>query len=186
MPEHIGTNVDAPNHFYPGKRSIDQIPPEHLQAPVVVLRPLDRSKMGDDDELTLQEVMEWESKYGPIPRRSVAVLHSGWDARWGNARRYFNRDGSGVMHFPGFSCDAADYLLNHREVIALGTDAVSIDVGSNRDLCAHKLLFRLNRYAIESLANLGQLPPRGGIIVIAPLKLAGGSGAPARVFATLP
>jgi kynurenine formamidase len=38
---------------------------------------------------------------------------------------------------------------------------------------------------LENLANLSRLPARGAQVVAAPMKLAGGSGSPARVLALL-
>lgn len=90
------------------------------------------------------------------------------------------------MHFPGFSCDVVDYLAHNRSVRALGTDTLSIDSGRSDSFCAHKILLRANKYAIEGLTNLEKLPPRGASLVVAPMKIGKGSGAPARVFAWLP
>jgi kynurenine formamidase len=36
---------------------------------------------------------------------------------------------------------------------------------------------------VTQLANLAELPPTGAIVVVAPLKLVGGTGSPARVLA---
>ena len=36
-PEHLGTHLDAPNHFERGRPSVDQIPPQDLFAPGVVI-----------------------------------------------------------------------------------------------------------------------------------------------------
>ncbi|HWA97226.1 MAG TPA: cyclase family protein, partial [Pirellulales bacterium] len=36
-PEHLGTHLDAPNHFAAGQISVDQIPPEHFFAQAVVV-----------------------------------------------------------------------------------------------------------------------------------------------------
>ena len=41
-------------------------------------------------------------------------------------------------------------------------------------------------YAIENLASLDRLPPRGATLYALPMKIGGGSGAPARLFAVLP
>jgi kynurenine formamidase len=90
------------------------------------------------------------------------------------------------MHFPGFSCDVVDYLAHNRAVRALGTDTLSIDTGRSQFYCAHNILLHTNKYAIEGLTNLEKLPARGATIVVAPLKISEGSGAPARVFAWLP
>jgi kynurenine formamidase len=44
---------------------------------------------------------------------------------------------------------------------------------------------KLNLFHIENAANLGALPASGFTLVVAPIKIAGGSGAPTRVFALL-
>ena len=38
-------------------------------------------------------------------------------------------------------------------------------------------------YQLENLANLKELPEAGAFLIAAPIKLEGGSGGPARVFA---
>src|SRR5258708_3936182 len=37
LPEHFGTHIDAPAHFARGLWTVDQIPPERLVAPLVVI-----------------------------------------------------------------------------------------------------------------------------------------------------
>ena len=41
-------------------------------------------------------------------------------------------------------------------------------------------------YAIENLASLDALPARGATLYALPMKIGGGSGAPARVLAVIP
>jgi kynurenine formamidase len=41
-------------------------------------------------------------------------------------------------------------------------------------------------YHLENVANLDQLPATGSSVIALPLKLGGGSGAPARVIALIP
>ena len=38
-------------------------------------------------------------------------------------------------------------------------------------------------YILENLANLDSLPERGAFVLVAPIPIAGGTGAPARVLA---
>jgi kynurenine formamidase len=38
------------------------------------------------------------------------------------------------------------------------------------------------KYGLTQLANLSQLPPTGVVILVAPLKIVGGSGSPCRVL----
>ena len=42
------------------------------------------------------------------------------------------------------------------------------------------------RYQVENLDNLDLLPARGFTLIVAPMKISRGSGAPARVFAIVP
>ena len=42
------------------------------------------------------------------------------------------------------------------------------------------------RYGLTQLANLAELPPTGAVVIVAPLKLVAGTGAPTRVLALVP
>ena len=57
---------------------------------------------------------------------------------------------------------------------------------SARDFPVHSFLLGAGRYGLTQLANLAQLPPTGAVVVVAPLKLVGGTGSPARVLALVP
>lgn len=186
MPEHIGTHVDAPRHFRPTGRSVDRLTLEELTGRAVVVNVIEEARRNPDYELTLNDLKAWELKNGPIQRNSLVILRTGWESKWYRPRDFLNRDRAGVMHWPGFSCDVVDYLANHRAVRALGTDTLSIDPGRSATFCAHKALLKTNKYAIEGLTNLEKLPPQGATIVAMPLKISGGSGSPARVFALVP
>jgi kynurenine formamidase len=41
-------------------------------------------------------------------------------------------------------------------------------------------------YQIENLSDLSELPESGALLIVAPIKLEGGSGGPCRVFAIVP
>ncbi len=185
-PEHTGTHLDAPRHFYEGRKAVDEILMRDLVGYAMVVNVIEESRRNPDYELTLADLRRWEQEHGPIKKNSIVILRTGWEARWFKPRDFVNRDRSGVMHFPGFSCDVVDYLANNRSVRALGTDTLSIDSGRNETFCAHKILLHANKYALEALTNLERLPPRGATVVVSPLKIHGGSGAPVRVFAWLP
>ena len=42
------------------------------------------------------------------------------------------------------------------------------------------------KYGVTQLANLGKLPARGAMVVMAPLKLVDGTGSPIRALAFVP
>lgn len=55
------------------------------------------------------------------------------------------------------------------------------------DFVAHRILLAAGIYGIENInSNIDLLPRTGFTLLVMPFKLAGGSGAPARVVATVP
>ena len=60
------------------------------------------------------------------------------------------------------------------------------DHGLSKDFIAHQILLGAGIYAIENLASLDGLPARGATLYALPMKIGGGSGAPARVLAVVP
>ena len=51
---------------------------------------------------------------------------------------------------------------------------------------AHTFMHQANRYGLASLCNLDRLPPKGAILIAAPLKIVKGTGSPLRVLALVP
>ena len=183
--EHYGTHLDAPAHFPPGKEYLDQIPVEHLFAPAVVIDVREEAGKDPDYRLRVMRVEKWEALHGRIPAGAVVLLRTGWAARWPDQARYRNMDAAGVMHFPGFSVEAARLLIE-RGAVGLGIDTLSIDYGASKDFEVHRVDLPAGLYNLENLANLDQLPEAGAFLISAPIKLEGGSGGPVRVFAVLP
>ena len=87
------------------------------------------------------------------------------------------------MHFPGYSEDAAKFLVEGRNVLGLGIDTLSIDYGPSKDFAVHQYTLAHSFYHLENFANLDRAPAHGAIVVVAPMKLEGGSGGPVRIFA---
>jgi kynurenine formamidase len=183
--EHYGTHLDAPAHFPPGKEYLDQIPVEHLFAPAVVIDVREEASKDPDYRLRVMRVEKWEALHGRIPAGAVVLLRTGWASRWPDQARYRNMDAAGVMHFPGFSVEAARLLIE-RGAVGLGIDTLSIDYGASKDFEVHRVDLPAGLYNLENLANLEQLPEAGAFLISAPIKLEGGSGGPVRVFALLP
>ena len=185
MLEHYGTHLDAPAHFPPGKATVDQIPVKQLFGPAVVLDVRVEGAKDADFQLPTRRIEEWEKQHGRIPAGSIALLRTGWASRWPDAQKYRNQDPQGKMHFPGFSLEAAKLLIE-RKVSGLGCDTMSIDYGASGDFAVHHLALGAGLYHLENLADLSGLPDGGAFLVVAPIKLEGGSGGPVRVFALLP
>jgi kynurenine formamidase len=185
-PEHLGTHLDAPNHFERDKPSVDQIPPAALFAPGVVIDVSGQAAADNDYLVSLDDLRRFEAEHGQIPTGAVVLANTGWGKFWGNPDRYLNRDVMGKLHFPGFSPEAVEFLIDRRDARGVGLDTLSVDHGLSRDFAVHHLLGKAERYGLENLAQLDKLPPQGFYLFVAPIKIESGSGGPARVFAVLP
>jgi kynurenine formamidase len=181
MPEHMGTHIDAPTHFVASSMSVDRLELETLIRPAVVLDISDRAAAAPSTLLQPSDVVQWESRHGQVPPGAVALMNSGWARRWTNPDRYRN-DADGVMRFPAISVESATLLLQ-RGVVGLGVDTLSADSGEAPNSPAHRLMHAAGAYILENLANLDQVPEAGAFVLIAPLPIVGGTGAPARVIA---
>jgi kynurenine formamidase len=138
-----------------------------------------------DYQLSAARIEDWEKGHGRIPEGAIVLLRTGWATRWPDVQKYRNQDATGKMHFPGFSTEAAK-LLTERKVSGLGCDTLSIDYGASSDFAVHHLSLGAGLYHLENLADLSELPETGAFLIVAPIKLEGGSGGAVRVFALLP
>jgi kynurenine formamidase len=189
MAEHGGTHMDAPIHFAEGKATTDQIPLASGIGPAVVVDVRPQADGDPDYRLTVHDLSAWETKHGRIPRGAIVIMHSGWGERWGNKRRYLGSDEPGDtknLHFPGFSREAATFLVHEREIDAIAVDTASIDHGPSQDFIVHQIINGANKPAFENVANVDRLPPLGATVLALPMKIGGGSGGPTRIIALLP
>jgi len=184
MLEHYGTHLDAPIHFPPGTIPVDKIPVKQFFGPAVVIDVKAEGAKNADYLLEAAHVEAWEKRHGKIPAGAIVLLRTGWASRWPDVKRYRNQDAQGKMHFPGFSVEAVKLLID-RKVSGLGCDTLSVDYGASSDYPVHHLGLGAGIYNLENLADLGKLPESGAYLIVAPIKLEGGSGGPVRVFALL-
>ncbi|MEE9514614.1 MAG: cyclase family protein [Candidatus Brocadiales bacterium] len=184
-PEHLGTHVDAPNHFGLNQPSVDQLSLDQLTGPATVIDIRKQAASDPDYRLSVDDIKKWEAQNGRIPKGAIVLMHSGWGERWVDGDRYKNADPSGTMHFPGFSEEAALLLAEERDVKAIGVDTLSVDNGPSKDFSVHHVFNSRGKWMLENLDNVEKLPPRGATLIVAPIKIEGGSGGQARVWAII-
>jgi kynurenine formamidase len=187
---HNSTHVDAPYHYNSAiagqpAQTIDQLPLDWFFRPGVVL-----DFHGRDDGHTI-EVVDLEAALDtaghPLAERDIVLIRTGCDIHYGEP--------SYMAHGPGVSANATRWLYD-RGVRVMGIDAWGWDrplhlqaaeaLASGRPgifWAAHQADLAYSQ--IERLTNLDQLPPRGFTVACFPLRLIGGSAAPARVVAIL-
>ncbi|MBM4246032.1 MAG: cyclase family protein [Deltaproteobacteria bacterium] len=187
--EHGGTHMDAPIHFAQGRSTADQVPLPATMGPAVVVDVRDAAAADRDYRLTVADLERWEAKYGRIPDGAIVLMRSDWGRFWPNRRDYLGTAEKGDvanLHFPGFSKEAAEWLLARRSIDAIGVDTPSIDHGPSKTFIVHQTINGANKPAFENVANMDKLPEQGALFVALPMKIGGGSGAPARIMAVLP
>jgi kynurenine formamidase len=184
-PEHLGTHLDAPNHFERDRPSVDRIESEKLFSPGVLIDVRGAVSADPDYRVSVEDIRTFEQAHGPIPAGAVVLAYTGWGQFWNNAPRYQNRDVMSRLHFPGFSSEAVQFLIDERHVRGVGLDTMSVDYGLSRDFVVHHALGKAGCYGLENLSQLDKLPAKGFYLFVAPMKIETGSGGPARVFAVL-
>lgn len=187
--EHGGTHMDSPAHFAEGRAPTDQVPVSAGIGPLARVDVSAAAATDPDYRLSVDDLRRWETANGRIPRGAIVVMYSGWGARWPDAKRYLGTDVPGDvanLHFPGFSAEAAEFLVRERDINAIGVDTPSIDYGPSQDFIVHRVINGANKPAFENLANLERMPARGATLIALPMKIEGGSGAPVRAIAVLP
>ena len=196
--EQFATRMDAPARLVHGMWTVDQIPAGRLIAPLVVLDASSSVKSNPDYEISVEDIARWEHTNGQIPLGAVVMARTGWGSRWTSAKNYRNADARGVMHFPGYSEDAARFLAEGRNALGLGIDTPSIDRpstdrhsidtpnlqhGASKNLAVNQYTLAHGLYVLTNVANLDRMPANGAVAMVAPMKLTGGSAAPVRILA---
>lgn len=181
--EHSGTHMDGPGHFTLGGRLSPQINPKELFVPGVVIDISDRVASNPDAVVTVNDLRRFERRHGRIPRRAGVFMYSGWETRVNDPEAYRNAGADGTFHFPGWSAEAVEWLLQRREIRCIGVDTLSLDNGPSQTFDVHKLLLGADRYGLENLANLSTIPPRGAEVAVGLIPWEEGSGGPCRVIA---
>jgi kynurenine formamidase len=180
--EHIGTHLDAPLHCTQ-LDSAEKLPADQFVAPLVVIDIRDRAHANADAQLTPADIRDWEARHGPVPVGAVVAMMTGWDAYVNDPARFLGNAGGAGWHLPGFHVEAAQFLLTERHVNAIATDTISLDVGMTRDFPVHHVWLGHNKWGLENLANLANVPVAGATIVVGAPKVAGASGGLSRLFA---
>lgn len=169
---HSGTHVDAPRHFVPGGASVDEIPLSKLWGPATLVnltRVRDRESV---NEGILARVV------GRRPTERLVLRFDG-DRRVGTPEYYSEQ--------PWLTTGAAEWIVEQGCVL-LGLDVAMPDnptegYGAPIDSPIHKILLSNEIVLVEYLSNLRFVAAEVFELVVAPLKIVEGDGAPARCFA---
>jgi arylformamidase len=169
---HIGTHADAPRHFIPNGRTIDEVPLDVLIGPATIADFTGCPPLHQIDTAQLKQ------KLGDkVPQR--LILRTGWSAHFGNMKFY--------NEYPFLSEDAAQWLAE-RGVRLIAMDTPSPDNpahsrGTPKDSPNHKVLLGAGVILVEYLTNLNAITALEVELIVMPLKLKGCDGSPVRCVA---
>ncbi|MEM1385061.1 MAG: cyclase family protein [Pseudomonadota bacterium] len=180
--EHTGTHIDAPLHFSADGQAVGEIPVANLVCPLCVVHIHEKAADDADAVVTPDDLAAWIAKNGPIPDGACVAFHSGWEEHIGTPK-YRGADDAGVQHYPGFHLEAAQMLMEETGAIGLAADTLSVDIGASTTFDTHYAWLPTNRWALENVANLAEVPEAGATLIVGAPTHAGGSGGPARILA---
>ena len=186
MRTHTATHIDAPLHFIPEGKTLDDFPLDKFMGEGIVL---DLTPKEPKEAITVDDITPYESE---IQNDDVVMLHTGWDDYYGLTNEY-------LFEFPYLTAETAQYLaeLNPK---AVGTEGASVggwvdetaahgpstDVGPDE---SHLPLLENDVIPIEEVRNLDQVldgaESRRAYFFYPPLNFHGTSGSSVRAFAFL-
>jgi kynurenine formamidase len=169
----IGTHMDAPSHCIPGGKCIHDFDVNDLIMPCVVIDVSD--KCHERYSLSVQDVEDFESKYGKITGGSCVMVKTGWSKFWHTPSKYHNNH-----VFPSVSSEAAE-LFQEWGVSALGIDTLSPDRPED-GFKVHQIFLGAGKIIIENVANLERIPSGGSFVMVLPVNIKDGSEAPVRLI----
>ena len=92
-----------------------------------------QSAKDPDYALTVADLKRFERKHGRIPGNAIVVMWTGWQERWDDPEAYLNADAEGILHFPGISVEATQWLIDNRRLGGLGIDTLGVDPGIDEE-----------------------------------------------------
>ncbi|CAC5364811.1 unnamed protein product [Mytilus coruscus] len=189
--EHSGTHIDAPSHFYRGRLRMHQIPLTKLYGPGVILDVKKQVSRNPGYKVRISDIRRWETYHGRIPNGAMVLMSSGWYRRYPDPYKVYSTNNISDFksyRFPSFDFNALNFLANQRSVHAVGSDSPSIYRGTSTqpDFSGFVVLFKRNIPVVLSVANVDRLPNFGSTVFLPAINIYDGSGAPVRVFATVP
>lgn len=189
-PEHGGTHLDAPIHFYEKGETVDQLPLGKLTGEAVVIDVSEEALADRDYLIDSVAILNWEAEHGMIPEQAMVLFRTGYGQFYPDREAYFGTAKIGAdaipeLHFPGIQPETATWLAKNRNVKAVGLDTPSLDYGQSKDFASHQALMKNQIPGFENVANLDLLPAKGVYVIALPMKIKGGSGGPLRIIATV-
>ncbi|WP_340620630.1 cyclase family protein [Xenorhabdus siamensis] len=185
-----GTHIDAPCHFIPDARFLNELELKELVLPLIVIDQSERAKQEPNFSLSKDDILQFEAKHGIIEAGTFVALRTDWSKRWPSQEKMNNKDINGNNQTPGWGLDALKFLFEERKIKAIGHETFDTDSAKdsikNSALLSENYVLAQDTYQIEVMTNLDQVPTRGAVIFNIVAKPEKAAGFPVRSFAIIP
>lgn len=167
---HCGTHVDAPVHFGVAGPTVDQIPLEQCMRTVWIA---DVPVHAPRALITLSNLGDVAGRIGPD---EGLLLRTGWSKKAGTPEYY--------PEMPRIADDLAQWCAVRRLPI-LGVEAQAVADPNNLEEITriHRILLEAGVLIVEGLCNLDAISAEKVTLMVFPLKIHDGDGAPVRAVA---
>ena len=186
----FGTHIDAPNHFVRNGPGVGIFGVKDLCMPLCVVDVSEKVKENNDYAVQLSDIEAYEAAYGKIEAGSFVALRIDWSKRWPDMDQMMMTDAEGQNHFPGWSIEVVKFLLDQRGVAAIGHETLdpdaAMEIVKHGDYACERYVLSQNKFQIEALKDLDQVPPRGAVILVGVPRIMDACGMPVRAWAILP
>lgn len=163
MDVHVGTHIDAPWHFIPGGKTVEELELSKLMGNAYV------ASFPGVPEIS-REMLEAAHIPDDIPRLLLKTDNS---KQWTEGQNKFKTD------YVAITPDAAGWLVEN-DFVLVGIDYLSIQKFGDSSL-THEILLDAEVVIVEGL-NLAHVDEGAYELYCLPLKLVGSDGAPARAL----
>ena len=170
---HTGTHVDAPFHFEPGGKKLEDVPLETFVAPGHVLDV--RGVAAKAAILPKHLTAARRTGSNRVRQGDAILLRTGWWERRRGTPAYLSEN-------PGLTNAAAKLVVEWGAGI-VGIDTANIDHPDDATYPAHHAFLRADVPIIENVANLAALRSSTFLLLALPLRFEGVSGSPIRLVA---
>ena len=143
-----------------GVWTVDTLPASRLVAPLAVIEAQHKSFPDSESLVTMNDVADYERDHGAVPQGAIVLLTSK------------------KQQTPQFSNDALHFLVEARNIVAIGNAGTSVAPSTQNAYLATKGI-----YELENVANLSLVPQSGVIAIAAPEKINGAGEGPVRLMA---
>lgn len=187
FPGQFGTHIDFPGHFIKNAALSEEYGVKDAVFPLCVIDVTAKVASDPRYAVTVDDIKEYEAKYGNIPEGAFVALYTGWSKHWPDMNAISGIAEDGSENFPGWSLPALEYIYETRAAAANGHETLDTDASKEAaaagDLACERYVLSKGKLQIELLCNLDKVPAAGAVLVAAFPNFEKATGLPVRVWA---